>query len=354
MHDENEFMPLDNSVPRFGVELPNLRFPQTPDAVPAAAANTESVDQSADADTEGIDLNNMPNLEVGDFGPEVLELKKELAQDGFAVAGDPSSNAFGPDTTDAVVAFQRSRGLDADGVVGPQTWLQLRMKGNPSTNPPSSANPPSTSPTGPKVPAPTTPSTPVAHPPGVIGQLLDQNTARAANARPDPRYQKQVDDVMRSLTPAQLMNIDKISQLADVPPALVCGIWYREASLQSGVYLQNGDPLGAPTVHVPKGIFFRKDQFVDAAVAALNDKRSLINELGLHRDSTDMGAITTFAEAYNGLGYHSRGLVSPYAFAGTDQYKGGMFVSDGVFSPSTFDGRPGVLAIAEAFNQKFG
>lgn len=32
---------------------------------------------------------------------------------------------FGNNTKNAVISFQRSRGLDADGIVGPTTWEYL-------------------------------------------------------------------------------------------------------------------------------------------------------------------------------------------------------------------------------------
>lgn len=107
-------------------------------------------------------------------------------------------------------------------------------------------------------------------------------------------------------------------------------------------------PLGKPTTIEPKGVFFRKDPFVDAAVDALRKHVKDQNALGLHYDSTDMGAMATYAEAYNGMGYRRRGATTPYAFAGTDQYKGGLFVEDGPkgYRADAYDKRLGVMAVA--------
>jgi peptidoglycan L-alanyl-D-glutamate endopeptidase CwlK len=67
----------------------------------------------------------MPVLQQGSSGPDVIDLQKKLLQRGF----DPgaSDGSFGPGTAAAVVAFQRSAGLAADGVVGPQTAAGLGL-----------------------------------------------------------------------------------------------------------------------------------------------------------------------------------------------------------------------------------
>lgn len=65
---------------------------------------------------------------VGDEGPAVRDIQDRLAALGFESAPDHRSN-FGEGTRDAVVAFQRAKGLDADGIVGPDTWRSLYEAG---------------------------------------------------------------------------------------------------------------------------------------------------------------------------------------------------------------------------------
>lgn len=68
-----------------------------------------------------------PILRMGDNGPAVEELQRELSAalgTGIAVDGD-----FGPATKAAVLAFQKREGLKADGVVGPLTWGALEEGG---------------------------------------------------------------------------------------------------------------------------------------------------------------------------------------------------------------------------------
>lgn len=65
-------------------------------------------------------------------GTEVRRAQLALAADGF----DPGQvdGVYGPDTERAVLAFQRARGLLADGLIGPDTWGALVGTGEPDSD----------------------------------------------------------------------------------------------------------------------------------------------------------------------------------------------------------------------------
>ena len=73
---------------------------------------------------------------VGDQGSDVAEIQGQLASLGYDVAADGD---FGPATAEAVKAFQISRGLAADGLVGPSTYSALLGKSMPEVSRGSSA-----------------------------------------------------------------------------------------------------------------------------------------------------------------------------------------------------------------------
>jgi peptidoglycan hydrolase-like protein with peptidoglycan-binding domain len=64
-----------------------------------------------------------PTLKEGARGEPVRALQNRLNQLGYNVGA--ADGAFGPKTEAAVKAFQRAKGLTADGVVGPKTWDKL-------------------------------------------------------------------------------------------------------------------------------------------------------------------------------------------------------------------------------------
>jgi hypothetical protein len=63
-----------------------------------------------------------PTLRQGDHGDAVEHIQEALTGRGLHLKID---GLFGPATFVAVKTFQASRGLVADGIVGPQTWAAL-------------------------------------------------------------------------------------------------------------------------------------------------------------------------------------------------------------------------------------
>lgn len=66
----------------------------------------------------------MSVLKKGSSGPDVLTLQSTLKQLGFDPQG--VDGVFGAGTESAVIAFQQSKGLTPDGIVGPNTMAALQ------------------------------------------------------------------------------------------------------------------------------------------------------------------------------------------------------------------------------------
>jgi peptidoglycan hydrolase-like protein with peptidoglycan-binding domain len=73
-----------------------------------------------------------PVLKTGAKGLPVAQLQNRLNQLGFNVGA--ADGNFGPKTAAGVKAFQKSRGLAADGVVGPRTWAKLGIHASGSVS----------------------------------------------------------------------------------------------------------------------------------------------------------------------------------------------------------------------------
>jgi|SRR5215469_15094284 len=65
----------------------------------------------------------MDTLREGSQGDDVQSLQSKLKEKGFSPGA--LDGVFGPGTEAAVLAFQQSEGLQADGIVGPQTAAAL-------------------------------------------------------------------------------------------------------------------------------------------------------------------------------------------------------------------------------------
>lgn len=137
---------------------------------------------------------------------------------------------------------------------------------------------------------------------------------------------------------------EAVAQKTGVPAKLIAALHWRESNGNFNTYMHNGDPLGQPTVNVPRGKYFT--DWESSAIDALNEK----NKCGLSSDTTDTNAMLEYAERYNGLGYRSKGVASPYVWAGTTNYNGGKYVADGVYSSSHYDQQLGVALMLKSLN----
>ncbi len=124
---------------------------------------------------------------------------------------------------------------------------------------------------------------------------------------------------------------------------------YRESHFNFNTYLGNGQALDKVTTIVPKGRgpFTGDNAFVDGAIDALR--------LEAFAAATDWSIARTLfrLEGFNGFGYQSRGVNSPYLYGGSNIYgppeaRAGKFVRDHVFDPDFVDTQLGTAVVLKA------
>jgi hypothetical protein len=131
-------------------------------------------------------------LQSGSQGPAVSKLQQALVDAGFPLPSHGVDGIFMSETQTALKNYQRSRGLDPDGVVGPLTMgaLDSQFAGGttpPGTTPPGTTppgtTPPGTTPPGTTPPGTTPPGTtpPTAPPATIASQTVE--TAPGARTR---------------------------------------------------------------------------------------------------------------------------------------------------------------------------
>jgi lysozyme family protein len=142
---------------------------------------------------------------------------------------------------------------------------------------------------------------------------------------------------------------NNVSRQTNMPAKLIAALHWRESSGNFNTYLHQGDPLGRPAVNWPMNIPIFHN-WEDAAVHAINMKKGLQTQLEMTSDTTDVASIATYAEGYNGLGYHYKEKPSPYVYSGSNQYSSGKYVRDGRYNPSVKDTQIGVLPLIGALD----
>lgn len=138
----------------------------------------------------------------------------------------------------------------------------------------------------------------------------------------------------------------QIQQRTGVPWHFIALCHYRESNFDFDTYLGNGQSLHRVTTIVPKGRG-PFDSFVEGAVDALRIQDFV--------GASDWSIARTLfrLEAFNGFGYHGKGVNSPYLYGGSTLYgpteaRAGKFVRDHVFDPNVVDPQLGTAVVLHA------
>lgn len=149
---------------------------------------------------------------------------------------------------------------------------------------------------------------------------------------------------------AQQARYAAVSAVAGLIPWQWIGVVHLMESAQSfRRHLHNGDPLTSRTVRVPAGRPAEgAPPFAWEASAA-----DALRYHGLDRG----GRLWTLPEMlfeferWNGFGYRTRGVPSPYLWAGSQIYEKGKFVADGRFDPEAVSKQEGAAVVLKRVMQ---
>src|SRR5579872_3252856 len=173
-----------------------------------------------------------------------------------------------------------------------------------------------------------------------IYALAAANAQRWASAKPTQNF---TSIARRLIAPDAQSRYRAVSAKTGVPWPVIAVIHERECSQDWTRSLSQGDPWDRVSVHVPSG----RGPFQSWEDAAVDALENCAPYAGRNRDWS-IGALLTVLEEYNGLGYAARGVSSPYVWAGTDQYRSGKYVRDGVYDPNVIDSQAGCAGLLMA------
>jgi lysozyme family protein len=178
-------------------------------------------------------------------------------------------------------------------------------------------------------------------------QMITANAKRVAAAKIKPEREAEFMKTAVRLAKDKA-KFEELSAKTGVPWAVCAVIKEREAGVDSG-FLRNiaqGDPWSRKSVHVPAG----RGPFTSWLFAGIDALVKCAPYASLWKDWSPGGTITILIK-YNGTGYDSHGMVSPYGYGGTDQYVKGKYVADGKLDPNFVDPQLGCLGMLLALQK---
>jgi len=179
--------------------------------------------------------------------------------------------------------------------------------------------------------------------------LLQANEKRWNEVKINPSRLDTFQHVAARLTQSSAKaRYQAVEKRTGVPWWFIAVVHEREASQNWNANIAQGDPYNRVSVHVPRG----RGPFQSWEDAAVDALVNCPPYAARNTDWSPAGALTML-EKYNGLGYAAKGLPSPYIWAGTNQYRSGKYVRDGVYDPNVVDtqlGCAGLLIAMKVFS----
>lgn len=162
-----------------------------------------------------------------------------------------------------------------------------------------------------------------------------------------PARYKAVDNCVQAISRSRTI-YEPIAAATGVPWYVVGIIHKMECDCDFKKHLHNGDPLTARTIQVPKG--YPKSgnppfSFYDSAVDAL--KLTGVTKW----TDWSIGGTLYFFEKYNGFGYRSKGIYTPYLWSFSNHYSKGKFIKDGLYDPEAVSAQVGTAVILRRMSE---
>jgi lysozyme family protein len=177
--------------------------------------------------------------------------------------------------------------------------------------------------------------------------LKDEYTAQIARARIRPECEHVLEVTSRRLLRDKPV-YQRIFEATGVPVAGLMALAEREMSGNLHCYLGNGQRLIKRTTIAPIGRGPFPDT-IDGFIAGALDAFHLdgLDQVAKTADGWTLPRFAYESEKWNGWGYRSRRIPSPYVFGATTVQKAGKFIRDHVYSSTTMDPQLGTIAIVQ-------
>lgn len=173
--------------------------------------------------------------------------------------------------------------------------------------------------------------------------------ATYATATIRPERQSELNWILgRLLRPEAQARYAALSATTGVPWFVIGILHMLEASGKFSTHRHNGDPLTARTVQVPKG----RPKAAPANGSVYSWEESAADALAYDKvtENTDwsIAGLAYLFEKYNGFGYRSRSVKSPYLWSFSTAYTAGKFGSDGKYDPKLVSKQAGAMVLLKA------